>query len=190
MYMNEVLTRERIIKEADRLFYERGYDSTSFSDIAETVGISRGNFYHHFKTKGDILAAVIDDRLAERQRLLDAWEAQHDDAASRIRSFIHILVMNQSKIMQYGCPVGTLCIELSKLDHPLQGEAKKVMDLFRTWLRRQFEALGTGTSAEDFAMHVLAFSQGVAVLASTYDDKAFIQREVERMCRWVDEVVA
>lgn len=190
MYMNEVLTRERIIKEADRLFYERGYDSTTFSDIAETVGISRGNFYHHFKTKGDILAAVIDKRLAERQRLLDAWEAQNDDAASRIRSFIHILVMNQSKIMRYGCPVGTLCIELSKLDHPLQGEANKVMDLFRTWLCRQFEALGSGTSAEDFAMHVLAFSQGVAVLASTYEDTAFIQREVERMCRWVDEVVA
>lgn len=184
------LTRERIIKEADRLFYERGYDSTSFSDIAETVGISRGNFYHHFKTKDDILAAVIDERLVVRQRMLDAWEVQDDDPAARIRSFIQILVKNQAKIMQYGCPVGTLCMELGKLDHPLQGEACRVMDLFRSWLCRQFEALGSGRSAGDFAMHVLAFSQGVAVLASTYGDKAFLQREVERMCRWVDELAA
>lgn len=184
------LTRERIIKEADRLFYERGYENTSFTDIAETVGISRGNFYHHFKTKGDILAAVIDERIAGRQRMLDDWETQDDDPAARIRRFIHILVQNQAKIMQYGCPVGTLCMELAKLDHPLQGEANKVMDLFRSWLRRQFEALGSGKKGEDLAMHVLAFSQGVAVLASTYGDKGFIQREVDLMCRWVDELAA
>lgn len=188
--MTELPTRERIIHEADRLFYERGYDSTSFSDIAETVGISRGNFYHHFKTKDEILAAVIDERLAARSRLLAAWEAANDDPHSRIRSFIHILVTNQSKIMQYGCPVGTLCMELGKLDHPLKGEANKVMDLFRTWLRRQFEALGSGKSADDFAMHVLAFSQGIAMLAGTYGDHDFIRREVERMCSWVDEVAA
>lgn len=184
------LTRERIIKKADSLFYEQGFDNTSFSDIAETVGISRGNFYHHFKTKDDILAAVIDERLAGRQRMLDDWERQDDDPAARIRSFISILVKNQAKIMRYGCPVGTLCMELGKLDHPLQGEANKVMDLFRCWLRRQFEALGSERNAGDLAMHVLAFSQGVAILASTYGDNAFIQREVELMCRWVDEMAA
>lgn len=188
--MTKLSTRDRIIKEADRLFYERGFNNTSFSWIAETVGISRGNFYHHFRTKDEILAAVIDERLAARRHLLDTWEARDTDTASRIRSFIHILITNQSKIMLYGCPVGTLCMELGRLDHPLQGEANKVMDLFRAWLRRQFDALGCAEDAEDFAMHVLAFSQGVAVLASTGGDKDFIQREVKRMCRWVDEVAA
>ncbi|MFM2281198.1 MAG: hypothetical protein RLZZ444_3429, partial [Pseudomonadota bacterium] len=52
-------TRDEIVQVADRLFYEQGFDSTAFADIAEAVGISRGNFYHHFKTKDDILAAVI-----------------------------------------------------------------------------------------------------------------------------------
>jgi len=188
--MIQLSTRDRIIKEADRLFYERGFDNTSFSEIAETVGISRGNFYHHFRTKDEILAAVIGERLAARRHLLEAWEARDTDAVSRIRSFIHILVTNQSKIMRYGCPVGTLCIELGKLDHPLQGEANKVMELFRAWLRRQFEALGCAKDAEDFAMHVLAFSQGVAVLASTGGDKEFIQREVKRMNQWIEEVAA
>lgn len=52
-------TRNLIVEEADALFYESGFEATSFAEIAKAVGISRGNFYHHFKTKDDILDAVI-----------------------------------------------------------------------------------------------------------------------------------
>ena len=55
-------TREKIVTSADRLFYERGYEATSFADVSEAVGISRGNFYYHFKTKDQILDAVIEIR--------------------------------------------------------------------------------------------------------------------------------
>ncbi|MGD9385294.1 MAG: TetR/AcrR family transcriptional regulator, partial [Thioalkalispiraceae bacterium] len=41
--------RQRIVAAADQLFYQHGYENTSFSDIADAVGISRGNFYYHFK---------------------------------------------------------------------------------------------------------------------------------------------
>ena len=47
--------RARIIEAADELFYKRGYNQTSFSDIADITGIPRGNFYYYFKTKEGIL---------------------------------------------------------------------------------------------------------------------------------------
>ncbi|MFG2875693.1 TetR/AcrR family transcriptional regulator [Streptomyces sp. NPDC048337] len=46
-------TREQIVDAANRLFCEQGFERTSFAAIAETVGISRGNFYYHFKTKDE-----------------------------------------------------------------------------------------------------------------------------------------
>ena len=52
-------TREQITAAADELFYRRGYEYTSFADIAAAVNLSRGNFYYHFKTKDEILDAVI-----------------------------------------------------------------------------------------------------------------------------------
>ena len=52
-------TREEIVDAADQLFYRQGYEHTSFADIAQAVQISRGNFYHHFKSKDEILDAVI-----------------------------------------------------------------------------------------------------------------------------------
>lgn len=188
--MSSTETRDRIVAEADRLFYECGYEHTSFADIASAVGISRGNFYFHFKSKGEILDAVIDARMTGTRRMLYVWEADSADPAQRIRSFIRIVVTNQAKIMRYGCPVGTLCAELAKLEHPSQAQANQILRLFRTWLRQQFVLLGRKTNADALAMHVLAFSQGAAALAHAFHDKRFVQREVECMCTWLDRVIA
>src|SRR6185503_2203153 len=116
-------TRSQIVEAADRLFYRQGFEHTSFADIAAAVKISRGNFYYHFKSKDQILDAVIDLRLANTAKMLEGWEMEDEDPADRIRSFIHILIANQVKIKLYGCPMGALCSELAKLDHPSRSEA-------------------------------------------------------------------
>lgn len=178
-------TRERIVETADLLFYQRGYEHTSFADIADAVGISRGNFYYYFKAKDDILDAVIDSRLANTRKMLERWEQEAESPGARIRCFIKILIVNQSKIMLYGCPVGTLTTELAKLNHIAQDRANAIFSLFHTWLCTQFEMLGCNTKANDLAMHVLARSQGVATLAHAFRDERFVQQEVEQMCRWL-----
>ncbi len=187
---SDATTRDRIVAEADRLFYEQGYEHTSFAAIADAVGISRGNFYYHFKTKDEILEAVIGARIAGTRQMLDGWAAQSDAPSERIRSFIRIVVTNQAQIMRNGCPVGTLCTELAKLGHPAHPQANQLFTLFRVWLRKQFELLGRKADADALALHVLTFSQGVAVLAQAFHDKRFVQREVERMCEWLDGIAA
>jgi TetR/AcrR family transcriptional repressor of nem operon len=183
--MSDKTTRDHIVEAADRLFYRRGYEHTSFSDIADVVQISRGNFYYHFKTKDEILDAVIEARLADTRTMLELWEIEGKHPSDRIRSFINILIANRTDIKRYGCPVGTLCTELAKLSHTSQGEANKLFTLFRTWLRRQFALLGREADADALAMHLLARSQGVATLASAFHEEAFIRHEVEQMYDWL-----
>lgn len=178
-------TRDQIVDAADQLFYEQGFEHTSFSQIAEVVGISRGNFYYHFKSKDEILDAVINLRLTRTSAMLDGWEIEGETATDRIRSFINILVRNQGKIKRYGCPVGTLCTELAKLGHPSKGNANEILTLFRSWLRQQFEQLGRRSDADELAMHLLASSQGVATLASAFQDEKFIRSEVGRLNEWL-----
>jgi TetR/AcrR family transcriptional repressor of nem operon len=178
-------TREHIVEAADQLIYRQGYEHTSFSDIAGVVQISRGNFYFHFKSKDEILDAVINARLAGTRTMLERWDIGGKTPADRIRSFIHILIANRADIKRYGCPVGTLCSELAKLDHASQAEANKLFTLFRTWLRRQFTLLGREADADALAMHLLARSQGVATLANTFHDEKFIRQEVQQMCDWL-----
>jgi TetR/AcrR family transcriptional regulator, transcriptional repressor for nem operon len=188
--MTAQTTRAQIIAVADQLFYERGFEATSFADIAQAVHISRGNFYYHFKTKDDILGAVIAARLDRTQGMLDGWSAASAAPQQRIRDFIHILLRNKIAIKAYGCPVGTLCAELAKLEHASRDEAATVFALFREWLRRQFELLGCGNKSDRLAMHVLGRSQGIAALANAFRDETYIQCEVQQLCDWLADQAA
>jgi TetR/AcrR family transcriptional regulator, transcriptional repressor for nem operon len=186
--MTDKPTRDRIVEAADLLFYHQGFEQTSFTHIAEAVGITRGNFYHHFKSKDEILDAVIGARLAATTGMLVRWEEEGGHPRGRLLCFVGMLVGNRDKIVQYGCPVGTLCTEMAKLRHPSRDGANQLFVLFRTWLRRQFELLGRGGDADELAMHLLARSQGVATLANAFQDEGFIHKEVDAMRDWLKGV--
>jgi len=178
-------TRQQIVDVADRLFYEHGFEATSFADIAKDVDLSRGNFYYHFKTKDEILGAVIAQRISNTRAMLEAWEQNAVSPADRILSFVHILIVNRTKIMAYGCPVGTLSNELVKLDHLAKDDAAGLFTLCRDWLVRQFAALGRDADADALALHLLMRSQGVATLATAFRDEQFIRREIADMEAWL-----
>lgn len=52
--------RNEILDAADELFGQKGFDGTSTNDILEKVGIARGTLYYHFKSKADIMDALIE----------------------------------------------------------------------------------------------------------------------------------
>ncbi|WP_042197205.1 TetR/AcrR family transcriptional regulator [Paenibacillus camerounensis] len=52
--------RNEILDAADELFGQKGFDGTSTNDILNKVGIARGTLYHHFKSKEDIMDALIE----------------------------------------------------------------------------------------------------------------------------------
>ena len=52
--------KNEILDVAEKLFGERGYDATSTNDILKEIGIARGTLYYHFKSKEDILDAMIE----------------------------------------------------------------------------------------------------------------------------------
>jgi TetR/AcrR family transcriptional repressor of nem operon len=186
----EPSTRDRIVEAADALFYQQGFEKTSFAHIADAVQLSRGNFYYHFKTKDDILDAVIALRAARTQSMLETWAHSAATPAARLRCFAEMLIRNRQDIQRYGCPVGTLCAELTKLDHPAQGGASMIFGQFRDWLRAQFQAMGHDKEADALAMHLLSRSQGIAVLAHAFHDETFIRREVDVIDAWLASLAA
>lgn len=186
--MGESKTRERIVEAADGLFYQLGFGQTSFTHIAEAVGITRGNFYYHFKSKDEILDAVIASRFSATQEMLERWEREGGSPIGKLCCFAEIVMVNRAQILAYGCPVGTLCTELAKLDHQSRHLANEVFSLFLIWLRRQFELAGRPDDADELAMHLLARSQGVSTLANAFQDEEFIRKEVKMMRDWIEGV--
>ena len=57
-------TKERIFKAAKKILQKSGYENLSIKNICEEAGVSNGSFYHHFKTKDDLLSYYIEDQPA------------------------------------------------------------------------------------------------------------------------------
>ncbi|GAA3210285.1 TetR family transcriptional regulator [Microbacterium terregens] len=77
-------SRETLAEAACELFLEQGYEATSIADIAQRAGVSRSSFFNYFASKGDILWAGLDERIAQLQQRLA--EDQTTDAGADVRA--------------------------------------------------------------------------------------------------------
>ena len=115
-------TAERLVFAAMRLFSEKGYGSTSVADILREAGANSGSLYHAFPTKQDLLLAVLAmyrDGIGP-MLLAPAWEGV-DDPIERIFALLgayrRMLTDNDCV---YGCPIGSLALELHEPDPPVR----------------------------------------------------------------------
>ncbi len=180
--------RQQIVEAANQLFYQRGYNQTSFSDIAEVAGVPRGNFYYYFRSKDEILEAVVDYRMAGIRAMLGEWEQTIPEPRDRLKRYVQILHNEEADILRYGCPMGSLNVELGKTQLQQQSQAREMFALFRDWLKKQFLALGCGRSAQEYALHLLAASQGASLLANAMDDTSLLRKEANRLRDWIDSL--
>lgn len=64
-------TKDKIFKAAKQILQKHGYESLSIKNICEEAGVSNGSFYHHFKTKDDLLSYYIEEQPSIDPALLD-----------------------------------------------------------------------------------------------------------------------
>ena len=67
-------TRQAALAAARTLFVRQGYDATSLQAIADEMGVTKANVYYYFRTKADILEALLTPMADALDRLLDAAE--------------------------------------------------------------------------------------------------------------------
>jgi AcrR family transcriptional regulator len=79
-------TRDRLISAATRLFVEKGYEATSIADLETAVGLvpRRGTLYKHFRSKEDLLDAVVNDRVGQADSFLALAESATSHDLSRL----------------------------------------------------------------------------------------------------------
>src|SRR5580692_3302676 len=78
-------TRARILDVALQLFTEHGFEGTTLQQIADRLGFTKAALYYHFRSKDDLLQALIAPAVGELDALLDAHEGEPDTAAERRR---------------------------------------------------------------------------------------------------------
>lgn len=181
-------TRSEIVDCAKQLFYEHGFEGTSFSDIVEASGLFRGNIYHYFKSKDEILKAVIERHLKDYRALLDTWDKENDDPKNRLIFFVDMITGRKAELVEYGCPIGSLNVELAKDRRDLQQAASALFDLFRSWLSGCFQQMGKGAESDSLALHLLGRAQGIAVISHVYRDVKLLRHETNILRDWIQQL--
>ena len=111
-------TRDRIIYAALQLFARKGYASTSVADILADADVNAGSLYHFFPGKQDVLLAVLDTyRRGIRPMLLEpAWQGVSDPIERVFALLAHYRDYLDRTDCTYGCPIGSLALELHEPD--------------------------------------------------------------------------
>jgi len=98
-----------LIAAAAKLFRQKGFDATSTRDIAAAVGMRSGSPFYHFKSKGDLLYAVMAEGMRsaiEKQQLtlknaslLSISLANKEQSSKEIRRLLHVLILNHFEVL-------------------------------------------------------------------------------------------
>ena len=178
--------RERLVESATALFHEQGVQRTTLAEVADRAEVPPGNVYYYFKTKDELVAAVLDGYLGQAAILIASFERSRTPQA-RLKALVRNWVDMRDSVVRHGCPMGTLCVELHKSEGGLDREAAEVMAKIIDWSEGQFRQLGR-PDARDLALALLAGVQGAALLANTFRDPTILDRQARHLERWIDSL--
>lgn len=182
-------TRDRVVSAASRLFATRGFAATSIADVAEASGLLKGNLAYYFKTKQDLLDAVLHARAQALRAELVAPARNGEDARVAITRMLNHVRSTADELALYGCPVGALSTELGKSDESLHANAAALLLQLESYLREAFAQVLTKAQARRAAEHLLSLLQGAAVVAQARRDPRVVHRQVDEAAIWLDTVL-
>ena len=178
--------RERLVESARELLYEQGVQRTTLAQIAERADVPPGNVYYYFKTRDELVQAVIDARIARIRQVLGDLDRRATPKA-RLKALAGTWVDAAPEVKERGCPVGSLVCELSKDDSELSAQGAQLIRVILEWVERQFRELGR-RDAPALAVAMLGGIQGAALLSGALRDEALFHREIRRIRRWIDDI--
>lgn len=176
--------RADLVRAAAKLSLRQGFRTTNLAKIAAEASVPLGNVYYYFKTKNEIGAAVIEQRLAEFKELHSRWDDTGSPKA-RLMAFLSYIRERRYELARDGCKMGTLATELRKADSQLAKSARPLLGGPFDWIEAQFRYLGRGTESRALALHLLSAVQGVSVLANSFRDPTLVITEIERLRAWI-----
>lgn len=138
----------RLLLQAAKLFKEKGYERTTVRDLANAVGIQSGSIFHHFKTKEDILKAVMVETIIYNTHRM---KRKLEEASSPREEVLALIICElESVIGVTGDAMAVLVYEWRSLKEENQKSILKMRDEYeQLWLDALNNAKAAGQIVAD-----------------------------------------
>jgi TetR/AcrR family transcriptional repressor of nem operon len=180
-------TRKRIVEAGLYLFWLQGYAATGMAEILSRAEANAGSFYHFFKTKEELLLAVLELYIQSLEPVVvgPVLEAIADPV-ERVFGVLEFYRLNLLKTgCTYGCPIGRLALEIPEEQFRVH---KRLADNFDGWtaaiekcLVDAQERFPAGTNFATLSKFVLTVMEGGVMQARAHRDVAPFDASVEHL---------
>jgi AcrR family transcriptional regulator len=163
-------TRARVLQVALELFAERGFAETSTRELSERLGFTKAALYYHFRTKDDLLGALIQPVLNQLTALITQTPLRSSAAARR-------------EVLAAYVDIGTAHLELLRVLTQDPSVARRPVSAAHISLQERMLQLLAGHEAPDLTEQIraraaLAAIRGALVHADPADDPAVIRAAI------------
>lgn len=186
--------RQKLLASALSLIREQGYASTSVDELCAQAGVTKGAFFHHFKSKDALgIAAANHWSQITRSFFETAPYHQHGDPLDRVLGYLDFRkALLKGAIPEFTCLVGTMVQEVydtnpdirDACEASISGHAATLEpDIAAAMRRRRIRAPWTAAS---LALHTQAVLQGAFILAKAQGDAAVAVASVDHLRRYIE----
>jgi AcrR family transcriptional regulator len=183
-------TRDRLLKAALYLFCLRGYAATGIAQILERANAKAGSFYYFFKTKEELLLAVLEFYIQSLDPVVvrPVFD-QFEDPIERVFGILDFYRKNLlSTGCTYGCPIGRLALEIPEEQFRVH---KRLADNFDGWtaaiercLEDARDRFPQGTNLKTLSQFVLTVMEGGVMQSRAHREIGPFDASVEHLRRY------
>ena len=176
--------RERLVASAQDLLHREGAAGPTLAEIAHAADVPPGNVYYYFKTRDELVQAVVDAHANAVDDLIAQLDARPTPQA-RLKGLAESWTRNSALVVEHGCPLGGLAHDLGRCDGELSAEGARPLRTIVAWVEGQFRELKQ-RDARVLAETYISTIQGAALLANAFGDERVLKQQIRRLERWVD----
>ncbi len=137
-FVRGVETRQRILKVAADLFHKQGVRATSPDEVIEASRTGKGQFYHYFKNKEDLVHEVLQSHLDAIQSGTAPLQYEVESWADLERWFREQVELQKRFGMARGCPFGTIGNEVTENDELIRRDLSLIFEVIKNKLAAFF----------------------------------------------------
>jgi len=180
-------TRQRLVEAGLYLFWLQGYAATGVAEILAHAKANAGSFYHFFKTKEQLLLAVLEFYIQSLNPVVvEPVFSKIEDPIERVFGILEFYRRNlMATRCSYGCPIGRLALEIPEEQFKVH---KRLADNFDGWtaavekcLADAGDRLPAGTNLKTLSQFVLTVMEGGVMQARAHREVGPFDASVEHL---------
>jgi len=187
-------TRQNLLAAATNVIRTKGYAATTVDDLCTYAGVTKGGFFHHFKSKEDLAIQATDYFAKMAQGLFFSAEYnQAKDPFDRLIGYVELRKnILQGELFEYTCLLGTLVQETYSTSPAIRASCRKHMDEHIAEITKlvsdakEAHCPGASWSAQSVAAFTQSVLQGSFILAKAQDSAQVASESVDHLKNYIN----